>query len=551
MDLKRIALIAAHPVQDPGSPKFGMPNFGVYKVEADLRGMAELQGTEIRVFEAHDRDVAIMAEALIDFRPDVVGVSGYLWSMTFLLECLVAMKKSHRPKLTVAGGPSARPELFNQAAYQELGSVVDVLNVHSTGAPLGDLLCLDDVSNESLASIPGLALPSPTGWQVTSGAVPKRTMGDFPSPYQQRLIPPTDVGILQTYFGCPLDCAYCAWGALGDPKDVLSVDYLRAELQAFKDQGLKGALLVDAALNLNAHAFRNLAAAERDVGFFRDATLLCELYPHRMTDDHWRFLSSIARPHISVGLQSFSPEVLASMKRPMKVEQFEEVVRKLAEVAQVTVEIIMGLPDDTPDSFRETLERLEALPVSMRAYHCVVLPDALMKQGFADFTMQWDPFSLKMRACRGWPAGAIDDMVSELNELVGKKGGSIGEFWWSFDGVLGGDDSDWIRFGEPGLQHALSEMVQRHGPTDWRTGQLEHRRGVLRLSVDTLDGKFEIHIRSIQGASRYFKAVGDLAFSYSMNGNGQLSVRDFEAFQALITPLATLMERSESALNSL
>ena len=105
------------------------------------------------------------------------------------------------------------------------------------------------------------------------------------------------------------------------------------ELQALRDADAQGAFNLDAGLNLNIHAFRNLAAAEREVGFFRDRALVCEAYPTLMTEEHYAFLARCKTSYIGVGLQSFNGNVLKAMDRPFREEKFDAVVRAMAEGA--------------------------------------------------------------------------------------------------------------------------------------------------------------------------------------------------------------------------
>ncbi len=72
----------------------------------------------------------------------------------------------------------------------------------------------------------------------------------------------------------------------------------------------------------------------------------------------------------------------------------------------------MGLPGDTPDRFRRTLDYALSLPTSVRAYHCLVMPDAVMTRGLRVFDMAYDPRTMAMISCLGWSG---DDAGLNLN----------------------------------------------------------------------------------------------------------------------------------------
>ncbi len=78
--------------------------------------------------------------------------------------------------------------------------------------------------------------------------------------------------------------------------------------------------------------------------------------------------------------------MLRALQRPFKRDRFEIVVNQLAPISNVETHIIFGLPTDSPDGFRRTLEYALSFPAAVRAYHCLVLPDALLTRS----QPEWD-----------------------------------------------------------------------------------------------------------------------------------------------------------------
>jgi hypothetical protein len=96
------------------------------------------------------------------------------------------------------------------------------------------------------------------------------------------------------------------------------------------------------------------------------------------------------------------------------------------------IQIIFGLPGDTPEGFRRTLAYARSFPVAVRAYHCLVLPDALMSRGRPGWEMRYDPVNLAMISCLGWGEDDILSMRAELDLAAASCGGKSGKYWWSF-----------------------------------------------------------------------------------------------------------------------
>ena len=157
----------------------------------------------------------------------------------------------------------------------------------------------------------------------------------------------------------------------------------------------------------------------------------CELYATHLRDEDFEFLEGCRTRRVGVGLQSFNAAVNAAMGRPFDADRFIRGVSRLATVAPVTIEIILGLPGDNPVSFRDTVRRALALPgKNLQVFHCLVLPDGLMTRAPPGSDLLFDPFSLEMRSCRGWSELDMGRIRDELNEMVQRRGGRSHDGGW-------------------------------------------------------------------------------------------------------------------------
>jgi radical SAM superfamily enzyme YgiQ (UPF0313 family) len=424
-------LLARYPERDPAMPR-RIPNLGMRMVEATLRAAA-LPGLQVAVWdlEPGGKDPQQIAAEVAAFDPDVVGFSVFLWSFPFFLEVAHCLKADDPGRLIVFGGPSARPVMLDHPPHDALSGAVDLLVINEGEETFREVVAQADRSAGALLMLPGVAARTGGRWKES----PARPLGDLnllPSPYDMNLMPSGGLGILQTYRGCPFTCAFCEWGTLESPKRVRDVRSLATEFQSMHRLGLGAALLADAGLNLNNSAFVNLRAAADETGFLTGRGLICEVYPATVRRDHLDFLRAVGNPYVGVGLQSFDPAVLAQVERKYDEARFEQTLHALTEVAHVAVEVILGLPGDSPDSFRRNFERARRLPCALRVYHCVVLPSALMVRSPPEHALDYDPVSLKMRSCLGWPQGALAGEAAFLSREAVRCGGQIGAFFWIF-----------------------------------------------------------------------------------------------------------------------
>ncbi len=426
---RRVALLARYPDRDPAMPQF-IPNLGLYMVEAAVRA-ANFADIDLKVWDLSDASLGTVADEVVAFDPDVVGFSCFLWSFPFFVALANILKADDPTRLIVFGGPSARPAMLDLAPHRSRTGVVDVLVINEGEDTFCELVALTDRSTDALLKIPGLAVRVGGGWRETAA----RPLGDLnllASPYAMDLVPGGGLGVMQTYRGCPFTCSFCEWGAMESPKRVRTVESLTHEFAAMARLGLGSALLADAGLNLNQGAFQNLRSAAAETGFLRSRGLICEVYPAKVRREHLDFLAGVGNAYVGVGLQSFDNEVLANVERKYDEARFEETLRALGQVANIAVEIIVGLPGDSPARFRKNFERARRLPCALRVYHCVVLPSALMVRSPPEHALEYDPVSLKLHSCLGWSREAMAGEAAFLTDQANRAGGRTGEFFWVF-----------------------------------------------------------------------------------------------------------------------
>lgn len=426
---RRIALLAWYPADNPALPPF-IPNMGIYMVAAAVQA-AGPDGLELRIWDERERGPDAVAAEVAAYDPDIVAGSAFLWSLPQLAQVMTLLAQDDPTRLIVLGGPSARPNMLGHAPFAALDAACDVLVEGEGESVFPALVAATDRSTAALARIPGVTLRRDGAWRQTAPGA-RAVMDDLASPYRQGLIPAGGIGLLETYRGCPFTCSFCEWGVMEAPRNVLSADRIAGEFDAMARLGLGAVLLADAGLNLNASGFAAVRDAAIATGFLKDRALIAEVYPRNLTEDHLRFLEGVGAPHIGIGLQSFDDAVLRHVERKFDPGRLGGLLGALRSIASVTTEIIMGLPGDTPERFLTSFDRARALGTGLRVYHCAVLPSALMARAPATDEMVYDPVSLKMQSCRGWPGGSIDRMAARLNDAAAAAGGASGDYFWVF-----------------------------------------------------------------------------------------------------------------------
>ena len=425
---RKVALVGRYPARDEALPPF-IPNLGLYQVAASVQAAGH-DDLDLRIWDSPDMPLSQIIAEIGAFDPDVIGFSAYVWSLPDLMAIHSALKTEDPRRLSVFGGPSARQNMLAHAPFARMIQP-DVLAIGEGEVTMAEIVALVRRDTTTLRHIRGIAVNDGGTWVQTPPRHPA-TLDDLASPYAAGLVPRTGLGIMETYRGCPFTCSFCEWGVMDAPKNVRSVAGITREFAAIAENGRNTLLLVDAGLNLNKPAFANLSAAASESGFLRDRNLICEVYPAKVQDEHLRFLGEVGNPHIGVGLQSFDSEVLDEVQRRYDEKRFNTILSDLRSVASLAIEIIVGLPGDSPEKFRRNFARARALPYALRVYHCLVLPSALMQRSPPEHALDYDPVTLKMRSCLGWTRETLAETVDFVNAQADRQNGAKGDFFWVF-----------------------------------------------------------------------------------------------------------------------
>ncbi len=419
-----------------------LPSYGIRKVHAAIAADPALADAEITLIDHAQPDLEAYVRSIVAFEPDVVGFSIYVWSMALLIDVARRVREALGSDVTIVfGGPSAHSAVFALRPYADALKFVDAVVPNEGEGPMRAIVSSRDRSRQALSSIAGLEVATPLGFRRTHASELPTDLDVLASPYELGLMQKGDVGYLETFRGCPLSCRFCEWGSSDGSMRLFSEDYLRRELARFRAHDVPGIYLLDAGLNLNTRAFRNFEAAEREEGIVRDTAIWCEFYPSYARDDQLEFLRRAGpSTRVGIGVQTYNREVLRLHQRPIDPATCESVIQELARITEVELEIIMGLPGDSPDSFRRTLDRALSLSVGVRVYHCLVLPDALLTRSPPEFALDFDPIDLAMISCWGWSRDDIQRERERLSTMARESGGDTGRFWWSFPGRQRGSE---------------------------------------------------------------------------------------------------------------
>lgn len=319
--------------------------------------------------------------------PDIVAFSAYVWNWEMNIEVARRVKERFPNCLIVFGGPQV-PDRMD--GFFEKHPFIDIA-VHGEGELTFSQILLSRLRGKKF-DIKGISLN-----KMGREAFPWKQQDRFtdinliPSPYLTGVFndvirePYVFQPIWETNRGCPYQCTFCDWGSLTYSKvRRFDMDRLFGEINWFGDNKLGFIFGADA----------NFGILERDMELAQalvDKKALTGGYPEKFrvsfaknSTNRVLIIAEILNAHkmdkgITLSVQSMDEVTLKAIKRAnLKIESLSHFVREYQRKDIPTyTELILGLPGETYESFKEGIEKLLVAGVhdSLAIYNCTVLPN--------------------------------------------------------------------------------------------------------------------------------------------------------------------------------
>jgi putative methyltransferase len=323
-------------------------------------------------------------------KPSVLGLSVYVWNQRRSLKLARIIKEKYPECLVVLGGPQVPSD---GGAFLAENSFVDILVHHEGEKPFMEILREHTNGTKRWSGIANISFRE-RGRAVKSRfeAMPKE-LDSYPSPYllgyfedcleEARRLGRECAAVVETNRGCPYSCTYCDWGnnvfqklrqfPLG--KVCLEIEYLSRHLsEIYIADSNFGILPRDLEI-------ANFAAATAKKGKLRTVQVILGKKKNERTKAIAKIMddNGLSIFGETVGIQSLTPSVLENVNRSnLSPEDLGELLGDYAKTGlNCYVELILGLPGESKESFLETLNRVwEAKATDVRTYNLVLLPNS-------------------------------------------------------------------------------------------------------------------------------------------------------------------------------
>lgn len=341
---------------------------------AALQNDSRRRGQSVEICERTDLDYALhtpdhIASEILSHRPDIVGLGLYVWNQHVARRVAQILKREDPRIVVVGGGPwvSSGAKMFALANPN-----FDIVVSGPGEAAFAEVVArsFSGRGNARFYGVPGTVVRGGQDIVETPGV--KVDPNDYPSPYTLGILDVRHSLRMAIRRGCGMRCRYCNWG--GGFSVALSRERLAQDIAWATQQGSEDVWLVDSAVNRRPSDLARLAEAMA-LGDPEGRLGTCVFLDYKAVDaDGLELLRRCRVRTAEVGLQTINPAAQRLAGRRLDLAQFERAVTALRGLADVTVDIILGLPGDDPEWFRRTVDYLADLDVRVHLFLLLALP---------------------------------------------------------------------------------------------------------------------------------------------------------------------------------
>lgn len=182
---------------------------------------------------------------------------------------------------------------------------------------------------------------------------------------------------------CKSKCAYCDFVSFGGALSEYEDSYTAALINEICEYRSKEKIKVNTVFFgggtptlISAKAFEKIVSALFDVFEILPGTeFTVEANPKTVTKEKLRLYTSLGVNRISLGLQSYHENELKTLGRIHNFEEFAQTYAacRNAGISNINVDLMYGIPEQTEESFRITLEKIiDLAPEHISAYGLIL-----------------------------------------------------------------------------------------------------------------------------------------------------------------------------------
>lgn len=324
-------------------------------------------------------DLAEATLRISEANPVLVAYSVYVWNYSQTMTCSSLVRRFLPDVPIVMGGPQV---MYCAVEEMQKHPQIDVI-VYGNGELRFRQMLKEGLSPELFARMPRLTYRDAGGRIVQTGGEVVDDISEIPSPYQTGAIDLDDgrrhTVFIETFRGCPFKCGYCVWGDNNVRIRRFDLDQILRDVEiVYNNPNVEVVYMTDACLLYTRDRARRIC--DKIASCSRKIPTVMTLDIRMLDEETIACLSKVEliRNQFHFGLQSTNPEALALLNRRIPEDVFVArigLLRRLKPEAQISLDLIYGLPGDNYEGFRKSVDFAYSLnPSKLYLSHLLLLP---------------------------------------------------------------------------------------------------------------------------------------------------------------------------------
>ncbi|MDD3113227.1 MAG: DUF4080 domain-containing protein [Candidatus Izemoplasmatales bacterium] len=289
--------------------------------------------------------------------PDLIGFGVYIWNLLLIKQLTRAIKQA-LPARILWGGP----EVSYDAESFLKDDPVDFILVEEAELAFNRLIHAL-IENSSLAEVSNLVYRD-KGVIRQNPVDTIDILDSLKNPYlnpddDQKI--PNRIQYVESSRGCPFACTYCL-ASLKRQVRLFPLERVKADLDRLQAKGAKTFKFLDRTFNLDPNRVIELLkhiASNHHPGTSFQFEICGDLLTDQLIDD----LHEFAPPGLfrfEIGIQTTNSHSIIAVKRKQNLEKLLTNIKRLqrANIIDLHLDLIAGLPGETWDSFRLTFDQV-------------------------------------------------------------------------------------------------------------------------------------------------------------------------------------------------
>lgn len=319
------------------------------------------------------------------YNPDVLGLQCYTFDLPYIRKALRIAKEFNKDIVTVIGGP--HPSALPDATI----SAEDDLDYLFVGeAEVGFSQLVDSIGKKvkDLSHIPGLVYreageikknPKMVTDDLDSLGLPAWDMirpQDYPESQHGAFFKQFPIAPIMVTRGCPYPCTFCA-GNIVSGKAIRrrSIDNVLGEIKMLnKDFGIKEFHIIDDNFTMDREYAKEFLKRLKALNLGMTWAVPNGVRMDTLDDELLALMKETGLYMVSLGIESGSDKVLASMRKGITTGKIRECVKRIDKAGiDMAGFFILGFPGETVETIKQTIDFAAELPLK-RANYFTYLP---------------------------------------------------------------------------------------------------------------------------------------------------------------------------------